>query len=112
MRGRDLALGRGVFERAAEAANAFEHSSPYLGDSSEASLPSRNRRSRLGVPSSSARTYAARASSSRSSRRKELAARGVQVVVVVELEPVDDREPGARAVGLGDRDRPVQLDDR
>ena len=43
---------------------------------------------------------------------QQLCAGRVQVVVVVELEPVDDLEPASGPVGLCDCDRPVQLDDR
>src|SRR5215204_7811948 len=42
---------------------------------------------------------------------EELAARGVEVVVPVELQLVHDRERSLRALGLGDRDGAVQLDD-
>src|SRR3954454_25247833 len=40
---------------------------------------------------------------------QQLGSSRVQVVVVVELELVDDREARERAVGLGDRDGSVQL---
>ena len=43
---------------------------------------------------------------------EQLAARGVEVLVWVQMQPVHDREPGIRAIGLGDRDRTAQLDHR
>ena len=43
---------------------------------------------------------------------KQLAAGGVEVAVVVELQPVDDRQRRLRPVRLGNGDRAVQLDDR
>ena len=43
---------------------------------------------------------------------QQLAAGGVEVAVVVELQPVDDRQRRLRPVGLGNGDRAVQLDDR
>ena len=42
---------------------------------------------------------------------QQLAACRVEVLVVVEREPVDDREAGLGAVGLGDRDGAAELDD-
>ena len=42
---------------------------------------------------------------------EELGAGGVQVLVVVEREAVDDPERRLRAVDLGDRDGAVELDD-
>ena len=43
---------------------------------------------------------------------QQLGAGGVQVVVAVELEAVDERERGLDVAGLGERRRVVQLDDR
>ena len=42
---------------------------------------------------------------------QQLAARRVQVAVVVELEAIDDVEPRLGAVGLGDGHGPAELDD-
>ena len=43
---------------------------------------------------------------------QQLAPRRVQVAVVVEIEAIDDAEPCLRTLRLGDRDGPVQLNDR
>ena len=43
---------------------------------------------------------------------QQLAARGVQVPVVLQGEAVDDVEPRLGPLRLGDRDGPAQLDDR
>src|SRR5919106_3403578 len=43
---------------------------------------------------------------------QELRAGRVEVLVAVEVEPLEEREPRRRPVGLGDRDRAVHLDDR
>ena len=42
---------------------------------------------------------------------QQLAARGVQVPVVLQAEPVDDVEPRLGPLRLGNRDGPAQLDD-
>src|SRR5579864_487914 len=43
---------------------------------------------------------------------QEVGARGVEEVVALERQPVEQREAGARAVRHRDGDRAVQLDDR
>ena len=43
---------------------------------------------------------------------EQLGPRGVEVVVGIELERVGEGERRLEVAGLGDRDRPVELDDR
>src|SRR5688572_29687588 len=43
---------------------------------------------------------------------QKLRAGRVEVLVAVEVEPLEERETCHRPVGLGDRDRAVQLNDR
>ena len=80
--------------------------------SSSASRRSRKRRSASAWTSSSARPYAARGLLGAVEPAQQLRPRGVQVVVAVELQRVDERQRRLDVAGLGDRDRAVQLDDR
>ena len=59
-----------------------------------------------------AASYAARASSGRPSRAEQVGADGVEQVVAVERQAVDERERRRRPLDLGDRDRAVERDDR
>ncbi len=80
--------------------------------SSSLSRRSRKRRSGSVGPSSSARSYSARASPRAAEPPQQLGAGRVQVAVAVERQRVHERQRALDVARLGDRDRAVELDDR